>query len=277
MLLLPFAWIGAVGGSVFYALLFSGRVFGSELPVRLALLSVTPLVAGALGWLLGSLRVGLPWRVVIFLCATPIAGAINGVLLGLVGAMIHGDTGAYALGGAALGAGCGLCFLPALAPAFAAHLLVWRARFGSFVHRADRRAIGVVTAGVGAIHARAFSAQLGRGFVPNAMIVAGVVVGLVGLLEDGFDYARVLAAANSPGLVPAGPALLDASTSRVVDLGMGDDVADVVASPYVAYRDAPRRTAVVLGDSARAQGIVKFALWRDALVVAVSLVAALWR
>jgi hypothetical protein len=122
------------------------------------------------------------------------------------------------------------------------------------------------------LHAAAFSAQLGHGMVPSAMIVAGVVVALVGLFEDGLDYTRVVAAARTPGVVAAGPALLDAPSAHVVDLGLGDEAADVVVSAYDAYRDAPRRAGVVLGDSARATKSLRFALWRDAVVVVLSLV-----
>jgi hypothetical protein len=45
-----------------------------------------------------------------------------------------------------------------------------------------------------------------------------------------------------------------------------------VVSAYDAYRDAPRRAGVVLGDSARATKSLRFALWRDAVVVVLSLV-----
>jgi len=275
VLLLPFAWIGLVGAWITAGVL-SISFQAQDLLVRCALLGVTPLVSGAFGWLLGSARFAVPGRVAVFLFGTPFAGALNGAVLGLVlGPLDHTHATELVLYGAAFGGVCGLCFVPALSPGFVAHLRVGRARRRSFVDKADRRAVAVLTAGVSSLFLWAFSAKVGLGVETGLIAGAGIVVGLVGLLEDGVEYLRVRGAAATSGLVPAGARLLDGTPARIVDFGLGAMAADLVIPARDAYRDGPRRAAVVLGDASLARKSLAFALVRDMVVVGASLLFAL--
>jgi hypothetical protein len=284
VLILPFAWIGLVGAWVVAG---SFGLSGSreDLFVRAVLACLTPLVAGAFGWALGSLRVGAAARVLTFLGGTPFAGAVNGSLIGasLTMGSFHGASDsppAAVVFGAMIGGGCGVSFLPALFPAFVAWVRVGRARPGSFVDRADRRAVAVITAGMGSLIAWAFWSKMCVGpvprVVPRAVVVAGFVVGLVGLLEDWIEYRRVLGVTPKTRLVPLGASLLNARSAELVDFGIGDESGNHVIPAKDAYRDAPSVAAVILGDAATAERALVLALVRDAAVVATSLLFALW-
>jgi len=277
VLALPFAWAGLVGGWIAAGMigLSNGR---EDHLIRGALFVATPLVAGAFGWLLGSMRLSTPGRVAAFLFGTPFAGAVNGTLIGLtLSPLDHTERWAILFFGAAFGGVCGLCFVPALSPGFLAYLGVGRARRQSFVDKADRRAITILTAGVSSLFAWSFSETIGQDIVSRLILVSGFVVGLVGLLEDGMEYARFRAAAATTGLVPAGANLLDTRAAPIVDYGLGGMAADLVIPAHDAYRDGPRRAAVVLGDASLARKALSLALVRDVVVVATSLLFALWR
>ena len=154
-------------------------------------------------------------------------------------------------------------FLPALAPGFVAYLRVGRARRESFVDRADRRTILVVTAGMGALIAWAFCSPTDEGLVRSAIIVAGLVVGFVGLVEDEIAYTKVSAALRTEGLERAtGAPLLAGPSAHVLDFGLGYTRAEVVIPAHEAYRDAPRRAAVFLGDGLEAKNALKYAIVR---------------
>jgi hypothetical protein len=279
-LILPFAWIGLVGGCAVADAykLGEGR---EDQCIRAGLVLATPVVAGVLGWLLGSVRSKAAARVAAFVFGTPLAGAINGVLVGLLLTLLGRDTiGASTapVFGALIGGGHGLVFLPALAPGFVAYLRVGRARRESFVDRADRRTILVVTAGMGALIAWAFCSPTDEGLVRSAIIVAGLVVGFVGLVEDEIAYTKVSAALRTEGLERAtGAPLLAGPSAHVLDFGLGYTRAEVVIPAHEAYRDAPRRAAVFLGDGLEAKNALKYAIVRDAVVASVSLLFALWR
>jgi hypothetical protein len=280
VLLLPFAWIGLVGG---FAVADAYKLGESreDQCIRAGLVLATPLVACALGWLLGSLRSKVAGRVAAFVFGTPLAGAINGAIIGLlltvVGRVSSVDASAGLLFGALIGGGHGLVFLPALTPGFVAYLRVGRARRESFVDRADRRAIIVVTAGMGALIAWAFCPVSDEGFVRRAIIVAGLVVGFVGLVEDEIAYTRVSAALRTQGLAPVGAPLLAGPSAQVLDFGLGYKRAEVVVPAHDAYRDAPRRAGLFLGDGLEARKSLRNAILRDAVVASVSLLFALWR
>jgi hypothetical protein len=284
VLILPFAWLGLVGAWI-VAGSFGLSDNREDLFVRGALACVTPVVAGAFGWALGSARFRTTGRVMTFFFGTPFAGSVNGALIGGLLAMttIHGvsdNPPAALVFGAVIGGGCGLCFVPAFFPSFVAWQRVGRARGGSFVDRADRRAIGVITAGMGSLVAWAFWSKMGVGpvprIVPRAVVVAGFVVGLVGMLEDWIEYRRILRVTPKSKLVPLGASLLNARSAELVDFGIGDESGNLVIPAKDAYRDAPSVAAVVLGDASAAERTLRLALLRDAAVVGTSLLFALW-
>ncbi|KYF87815.1 hypothetical protein BE20_25050 [Sorangium cellulosum] len=304
-LVLPFGAMGLVGGW-----LTADSFHLPDRSVHYLLAGVTPVVAGLLGHYMtsriggvGSAGAAAPGAVagwadrpggasgpgrwtrrgpivasLLSLWAIVVAGVVNGMSVGLV----LGPAGM--LVGAPFGAVFSLPFVPALAVVLLAANRVGRARAGSVVAQADRRAVWSATAAVIAAAALAAPALFGRPAVPEVgRAVAAVGLGVVGALfvVDAVALAKVLTLPLPPRLIGAEEAREGGAgitgimgTGERVDLGFGDEVRVEVVQPTHAYRGAPQIARVVRGNRERAVGALRAGLARGGIALAIG--AALW-
>jgi hypothetical protein len=274
LLVLPFAWIGLVGAWIVAG--FFGPQPTEEVTFRAILLCATPLVAGALGWALGSFRPG-GLRVFALVLGAPVAGALNGAVMGTLAAALQAyrDASAFVVGGCLLGAALGLAFLPGLAPALWAAHRARRAREGSVLRRVDERGPFLLAAATGALALWLFLDRVGRGPFTRTLVVAALIAGLVVLLRDAMDLARVRAETRRNAIpVDSHRASMSGATAASFDFGVGSEASEVLVPAGAAYRDAPRRVALIVGDAPLARRKLAFAISRDAFVIGAALVAA---
>lgn len=225
--------------------------------------------------------------------AIGVAGVVNGMTIGLM----VGPAGMII--GAAFGAVFSLPFIPALAVVLLAANRVGRARAGSIVASADRRAVWAATAAVIAVAALGARALFGAPAAPElGRVVAGIGLAAVGalLVVDAVAMARVLALPRRPMGAGAGggrggsgevevevEATGEAGGKRSgmgvgmgerVDLGLGDEVHVEVVRPTHAYRGARQIARIVRGDRERAVAALRAGLARGGIALAIG--AALW-
>ena len=136
------ATLGFAGAAFLACIWLEG--FEMAVPSMLLIVSTTVVAAG-LGHV-ASRRIDTATG---FGAATFMAGAVNGAILGFIAGLGIGSEGAVFMMpvlGAAFGLFCALPFVPALTIAYKATRRVGRARAGSLVDEADRRAPWTATA-----------------------------------------------------------------------------------------------------------------------------------
>ncbi len=281
-LALPFAWIGFVGSWLLAEQWGVSSQVTDGGPNRIQLVLVTPMVAGAFGWLLASPRAGGFLRYLVFVIGTPVAGAVNGIVLAAVvtatpwlqrlgGTTVYrrplGSFSEMVVGGVLLGGGCGIGYLPALVSVLLAHARSRRGRERTLVHASDRRAIAVVAAGAGALAIWLGVDGTHSSLVSRAILASAFTVGLFGLFMDGLAFARLRSETRDVrGSVPLEGGGMATSAVRVLDFGLGDAIAQVLLPSTAAYRDAPRRAILVRGRPDRAHRALLFAVALDVVI-----------
>jgi len=250
------ATLGFAGAVFLSSALLTG--FRMAVPAMLLVVSTT-IVAGGLG-LVASRRVDSP---VGFAGATLAAGSINGAILGMIAGMSIGHAAAVIfllIGGAAIGVVCAMPFVPALTIAFKTTRRVGRARAGSLVDEADRRApwtascVTILTGGMAL--ATAFP-QARQPMLFALMFGAGLVTVILAI-KTGSDWYRargwqIAFADAEPGddatvEVPAGAA--------IYDLGVGEDEQEI-RERGDAYRAGVRTKARLKGNATVARTILR--------------------
>ncbi|XXY47422.1 hypothetical protein WME91_46205 [Sorangium sp. So ce269] len=328
-LVVPFGAIGLVGGW----LTADSFHLADEAP-RYLLAGVTPVVAALLGsyltrriggvgagsaaatssagagwgdgaaWMDGPgrwTRQGPITASLLALWAIGVAGVVNGMTIGL----LLGPAGMII--GAAFGAVFALPFVPALAAVLLAANRVGRARAGSIVARADRRAVWAATSMVIALAVLTARALFGAPLAPElGRAVAAMGLATVGALfvVDAVALARVLTLPRGPlaageggeageleveveardaGELGEGEGETGGGRSAArggrgmgerIDLGVGGEVQVEVVRPTHAYRGTRQIARVVRGNRERAAAVLRAALARGGIALAVG--AALW-
>lgn len=227
--------------------------------------------------------------------AIGVAGVVNGMTIGL----LVGPAGMII--GAAFGAVFSLPFIPALAVVLLAANRVGRARAGSIVASADRRAVWAATAAVIAVAALGARALFGAPVAPElGRVVAAMGLAAVGALfvVDAVAMARVLTLPRRPMGAGEGGERGDSGEVEVeveaeatgeaggkrsatgvgrgemVDLGLGDEVQVEVVRPTHAYRGTRQIARIVRGNRERAVAALRAGLARGGIALAIG--AALW-
>jgi hypothetical protein len=275
-LLLPFTVIGAVGGWMAADFFRVGALKVMDAGLRPAFVVVTPLCALLLALLVGP-TVRWPRAFSAFGAATVgvlSAGLVGGGLIGVL------RWSRWGLGeGAATGVVCALGFLPAFALVLAAARRVGRARPGSLVDRADRRAVWVAVASSVALGTVAAlpdwnvfptgvrpSLELSRnlGLAAFAVLFTLWLVDAIALFRA-FRVERQIhamrpAAADDPRLV---------WSPKKLDLGVGEETLASVLSAAVVYREHDRVLSVIRGNphEARRALLGTFAVGFTAMLV----------
>ncbi|WP_437512327.1 hypothetical protein [Sorangium sp. So ce1099] len=327
-LVVPFGAVGLVGGW-----LTADSLYLADDAPRYLLAGVTPVVAALLGsyltrriggvgaasaaatssagagWGDGAAWMDGPGRwtrrgpiaaSLLALWAIGVAGVVNGMTIGL----LLGPAGMII--GAAFGAVFSVPFVPALAAVLLAANRVGRARAGSIVARADRRAVWAATSMVialGVLTARALfgaplAPDLGRAVAAMGLATAGAL-----FVVDAVALARVLTLPRGPiaagegeeageleveveardeaGELGEGETGRGRSAARGgrrmgerIDLGVGEEVQVEVVRPTHAYRGTRQIARVVRGNRERAAAVLRAALARGGIALAVG--AALW-
>lgn len=273
-LLLPFTAIGLAAGWLVADLLAHPAVHRLPLDRRGPAALAAGVVGGLLGIALGRLAGpdtarAAPWRTRLrFGGVTLAVGAGAGL------AAVPSPSGALA------GALAALAFLPVCAAVLAAARRAARARLGSIIAGADRRAIWVILAAtlaattvVAALDWPAASAgdaapphvALGLAAGAGALIAALAAVDVLAL----FRVAR--ARASEPTLAPRPadePALVDTRVPQL-DMGLGGRVRARLSRNAAAYRYQARVVGLVVGSHARARTALVHALTRSAFALAI--------
>ncbi|WP_438021856.1 hypothetical protein [Sorangium sp. So ce233] len=286
---LPFALVGAAAGWI------SAGVLASPL-VDVALSGkqeVAAVCAGIIGGVIGALlpRVVAPrqaWhgRGPTWACLAALVlpgGALAG---GLIGGITGGSLYTAATG-VVNGVICGAATLPICGAVLEAALRAERARLGSIVAAADRRAVWqILAASLAAATLAALpewpAARLG--LVPVPEIVGALAVGswmAIGLLilADAAALGHRLPGAAAAAEEPCSPDAIasDPAVPRV-DLGLGDEVHARLARGN-AYRGRDRASLLVIGSHAEAHAALAGALRRGVICFALGaavLVAHRW-
>lgn len=261
-LLPPFAFLGLIGGWL------AADIFrvGMSDSIRWLLLVFTPLVSGGLGRFLSPrLRSGPLTLSLSLVGAILAAGAINGVLIGFFAAAPMG-----AVVGLIAGLICAIPFVPALsAVAFVARR-IGRARLGSIVDRADRRAVFCATLVVASLASVLTpTGALGPGRVNIFRPLAAVAFALILLAIDIGALVRACAALKqSIAVTLADTPLAPAPEKRargatIVDFGLGDEEVEEVAHEGAVYREQKRTLRVFRGSAAQAQDALAWMIAAD--------------
>ena len=251
----PFAVLGAVGGWMAADFFRVGALHLLDAGLRPAFVVVTPLCALLLGVLVQP-TVHWPRPLAAFFAAT--VGVLSAGLMGgaLIGVMRWSRWG---LGeGAATGFVCALGFLPAFALVLAAARRVGRARPGSLVDRADRRAVWLavaVSVALGTLAALPDWNVFPTGVRPSLEVsrtfgLAAVAAIVALCLGDAVALVRALRVER---LLPAMRAASGddprvAWSPRKLDLGLGEETRASVLSAAVVYREHDRVLSVVRGN-----------------------------
>lgn len=274
-LTLPFAILGFVGGWSSAAALG----ISEENVICWLLLGITPLVSAGLGRFLsprlrsGPLTTGL--RLLVSIMG---AGVLNGAL---VGVFIEPPFGI--LLGFIFGAVCAVPFLPALgAVAFMARR-IGRARPGSIVDQADRRAVFRVTLVVAAVASMLSPPPFpGHGSALGAVpfVVTGLLLILLALDVRAFVRVGSLKARVGAISAPAAERPDRAPDTSVTDFGLGDEEAEEIAQRGAVYRDHARTIHVFRGSASRARAELAWAIAANLLALSIAgglLVTRAWQ
>jgi hypothetical protein len=251
---------------------------GAPNPSPSVLLVVSTTIMAALCGRVGARRIRTPLG---FAGAAILAGGANGLVLATVAAALGGDIGGFVLmvGGFIFGMICAVPFVPALAIAFAATQRVGRARPGSLVDEADRRApwtavcITILVVGLGL----AFFEPRAVDLTVSALLFArglGAVLLTVLTLRSwsrARGWQRAFAAAE-----PANDTASDVpGGADEHDLGIGDEAREL-RHRGDAYRAGVRTAARLRGHTEQARRILRFDLLLGALAMALSVATASW-
>jgi hypothetical protein len=276
-LLGPFSLIGVAGGWLTADAFRLGDA--GDRGLRWLLTLITPMTAAVLAAWLGGRAGRRPLAFGLSIAGgTMVAGALNGAVIGFAVAAPFG-----AAFGLVPGLLCALPFVPALLLVSFAARLVARARRGTVVHGADRRGPWVASfaaIAVASLVAIPFAQRYPASLVPAlaAFCATTLTVWLAGAFAlDVVAWARVARLAGAAvRLRPAGPgAIRPPRGARVVDLGLGDELAEEVIAPAAAYRGVERVVLTVRGAPTRARSALGWAVARSALAVAVSAAAVI--
>jgi type III secretory pathway component EscS len=275
-LLLPFTVIGAVGGWMAADFFRFGAIKMGDNGLRLAFVVVTPLCALLLA-LLVQPTVRWPRALRAFSAAS--IGVLSAGLVGgaLVGVLLWSRWGIVF--GAVMGFFCSLAFLPAFGLVLAAARRVGRARPGSLVDRADRRAVWVAVASsvtLGTIAALPDWDISPIGIHPSVEVsrdlgIAAYTVLIALWLGDAFALFRAVRVERQTHAMrqanPDDPRLI--SSPHKLDLGVGEETVASVLSPAVPYREYGRVLSVIRGNPLEARRALfgTFAMGLAALIV----------
>jgi hypothetical protein len=233
----PFTLLGLFGGW-----LTAARFGSSQLDSgALTLLGPTPIVAGLLGALLAAKR--RHWRGLAFAMPllVPAAGAVNGVTIGLLFALTERGLGELIAAGVLVGAFCGLFFVPALLLVFLVAVRVGRARPGSLVDAAHRRAPWAIAAAciVAALFVGDHRDVDGHIGAISRFVLEAAVVSLFTVLALDLRAFAVAARRSRIAPLPVDPGAPGVHQGETLDLGMGDQVlAEPLTVQTTAYRSA---------------------------------------
>jgi hypothetical protein len=275
-LALPFGFLGLVAAfyiSDFWCLAQTG----DETTVRGILVCVIPLVASALGFALSlrSLARSRASTAAVLVLATLIAGLSIG---GLAGSVFQ--RGPSVGGSVEMGLLTSIGILPLVAGMSILARRVGRARVGSLLDEADRRAPWVVVLACAAAGRVALvlngSVLPNRPPLPNSVSLGiawlALVVSIAALLCDLVGYARVARARRRiSGMIPRDPSTA-LPCSDVVDLGLGaEEHEELIGGP--AYRSVALPLAVVKGAPDLAAAALGHAARRSAFIVGAAVIA----
>jgi hypothetical protein len=249
----PFSLLGLVGGW----LTADDFNLGDDNALRWLLVFITPLVAGSLGRFLSPrLRSGPLTTGLLVSASTLVAGIINGVLVGF---FVAPPVGLFL--GLFFGAICAVPFIPALgAVAFAARR-VGRARPGSIVDQADRRAVfraALTVASLATVIPLPGIEPSGCTAIVFPLAASAILLMLLG--HDAGAFVRLgtlearLAAIPEPAPFASppcrGPGVV------VVDFGLGLDEVEEISPAGAVYRERDRATCVFRGSADRARAVL---------------------
>jgi len=275
-LLLPFTVIGAAGGWMAADFFRVGALKMVDSGLRPTIVVVTPLCALLLALLIQP-TVRWPRAFAAFTAACVgvlSAGLVGGALIGVL------RWSRWGLGeGAATGFACSLAFLPAFGLVLAAVRRVGRARPGSLVDRADRRAVWVAVAcsvTLGTLAAlpnwNVFPTDVRPSLELSRNLGLGAFAVLFALcLGDAFALFRAFRVERQVQVMrpanPDDPRLV--WSPRKLDLGVGEETLASVLSAAAVYRENDRVLSVIRGNPYEARRLLfgTFAMGLAALVV----------
>jgi TPR repeat protein len=288
-LTLPFAVIGAVAGWLGTGLLCNPLLQVSSERTRPVATLCAAAVAAAVGayvtercrregdaWTI----TGATWARVV--CAVLVGGAAAGACVGgvIVGPEITIRRSISS--GLMIGALCAVAFLPVCAVVVAAARRAARARMGSLVARADRRAVWSILAAAASVAtlaalpdwpaASAFDVEVPWAAI--AIVIACAAVIAVGLVADAFALRKLLRIARRALDVEPAQALEEAARggADVLDVGLGAEASVAFEHRGSAYRAHARAVAVVIGDLTAATTALRRAIVRG--IASLALLAA---
>ena len=256
---LPFALVGAAGGFLSVELLSSPRINAVPRNVQPVAVIAGAIIAAIVGVIARKMCVGRKYAYVLdepdaMARASSDRDGAHTIVVLVAGALVGALVGAacncsYAVPlGAIGGLASSIVFLPVVIAVLRSARNAQRARLGTLVAQADRRAVWSVLATALALTTlEAVPDWLaGRAaFVAvGIVIIALLIVGLAGLADLGARDIVLRQAAHD--LASAVPSFADEAPT--IDLGLGDDVAARVARGRTAYRDRDRAIALVRGD-----------------------------
>jgi hypothetical protein len=246
--------------------------------IGITLVTVTPLTAGLLGFLLAPyVQRGWVWKTILF---GWLAGIVNGMLVGAIA--MHGDMLGSAVGlyfGAIYGTVCGACYVPALLYVVFHSRRVGQSRLGSISDGIDRRAVWTATAG--ALLLALFG--LGRDLHLHAhqavflrLVEAGLAVVMAVLVADLIALGRLVWLRDRLlGQVPQAGVAGFLRAPGFVDVGIGESGWTAAAQSGGPYRTEEERRLIALGDVPGALRRITRSLVVDVGVLAIGLCAAL--
>jgi hypothetical protein len=259
----PFAVVGFAAGWLAVGVLANPlvyRSYGVNRPVAALLSAVVGAAVGA--WLSASpartdseLKGEAPWRL-----AVPVLA--GGAMVGLTVALLAEG---WDYGGEAIlfGIASGLAFLPACRAVVRSARRSARARMGSLVARADRRAVwsmlavcvGLATLAATIDWPAARLSGLAPPWVSLGLAVGALVVALAVRIADARALRRVAElATQSEQMEACDPSAMSARQARVeVDLGLGDEARARIDHGVAGYRGRDRASELVVGSPALAR------------------------
>jgi hypothetical protein len=272
---LPFGLLGLVGAWLI-ADYFRFDIADSDGVARGTLTLLVPSAGALLGLVLSARSVvrhrWATWAIAV--CGTLCLGAIIGQASSPFG-LSHLDGDAFAAG-----AGTSLAFLPVVVTMTSLARRVGRARAGSLLDEADRRAPWIVVAtGVAIGHVlvssgaagtiyRTHSYEVSVGLGQLSVAALAVMFGL-----DLWGAAAAVRALRGYRNLRRRGAGAETTCDDVVDLGIGDDENVELAASGSAYRTNERPARIVRGSPAESLAALRRTAWRSGACCTVALVA----
>lgn len=269
------ATLGFVGAAFLACIWLDG--FRMAVPSMLLVVSTT-VVAGGLGQV-ASRRIE---SAVGFATAALAAGAVNGAVLGFIAGLGLGHGGAIfmlPIAGAAFGLFCAMPFVPALTIAFQATRRLGRARAGSLVDEADRRAPWTATAVTVLVCGMAVASAFPQARQPTlfAILFGAGAVSVILALQTARSWfrARGWQQAFAGAEVGDGSAIDVPSGAETFDLGIGEEEHEL-RHRGDAYRAGVRTKARLVGDALLARQILRKDLMLGVIGVLLCVLATIW-